>query len=400
MLWWLATPVATAERRQQTASAGATLARAIPPAAPGSGPLAHHIPKPVVGQHKLTKIPTFNKVLQGRFVTASPRGDALYVLTPLLELQGYLEELVAEVKAPHIAMVALQPHSGRILALAGKSKTISGHVATHADFPAASLFKIITAAAALYDSKITPNSIIRFRGGNYTLNKYNYRPSTTHDKRTMTVAKAMGKSCNPVFGRLALGLRTPALLRDLALLFRFGLDLYSDFPLPRSRVYIPSDSYELARTGAGFGKVTISAVHAAAIMATLGNQGKFPTPHLIHQVISTKTSARHLTAPPPKPIIEPSVAQQLLTMMESTITEGTAKPAFIGKHGKRLLPFRVAGKTGTLRGKDPKGLTKWFIAAAPLPNPRIAVAIVVVNPRYLRDRPTFLGKQVLQRFLS
>jgi hypothetical protein len=40
---------------------------------------------------------------------------------------------------------------------------------------------------------------------------------------------------------------------------------------------------------------------------------------------------------------------------------------------------QVAGKTGSLSGTNPKGRYEWFIGVAPAENPRIAVAVVVVQ---------------------
>lgn len=347
--------------------------------------------------HRLDKLPALNKKINGRYAASSPKGET-FLFTPLIELQEFLDELIKGVKSPHVAIVALQPHTGRILGISGKSNSLTSP--THSGFPAASLFKILTAAAAIYDNNVTPETIVKFRGGNYTLNKYNFQPNQKYDKRAMSIADAMGKSCNPVFGRLALGLKSPASLRDLALLFRFGVRLGSDFPVHTSSAFIPENKYELSRTGAGFGKVTISPVHAAALMAAIANKGKLPIPHIIHQILDKNGIPQKHTPSTPIQILEPDVAAKLLKMTEQTTITGTAKPAFTNKNGKPLLRFGVAGKTGTLRGKNPKGLTKWFIAAAPLPEPRLVVAIVVMDPRYGKDRPIFLGKQIIERFFS
>lgn len=359
----------------------------LPKVHPLSGP-PHHI---------LDKLPALNKKINGRYAASSPKGET-FLFTPLIELQEFLDELIKGIKSPHAAIVALQPHTGRILGISGKSNSFTSP--THSGFPAASLFKILTAAAAIYDNNITPETIVKFRGGNYTLNKYNFQPNPKYDKRAMSVADAMGKSCNPVFGRLALELKSPASLRDLALLFRFGVRLGCDFPLHTSRAVIPANHYELSRTGAGFGQVTISPVHAAALMAAIANKGKLPIPHIIHQILDKNGVPQRYTPPTPIQVLEPDVAAKLLKMTEQTTITGTAKPAFTNKNGKPLLRFGVAGKTGTLRGKNPKGLTKWFIAAAPLPEPRLVVAIVVMDPRYGKDRPIFIGKQIIERFFS
>jgi penicillin-binding protein A len=291
----------------------------------------------------------------------------------------------------------MDPKTGKILAIGGKSSTIS-EISTHNGFPAASLFKIVTAAAAYYTNNIDYKTNVIFRGGNYTLNKYNFIPNKKTDRRIMSVGEAMSKSCNPVFGRLALELPSPAVLRDFALMFQFGTIILGDFSIPQSEAYIPNSPFELSRTGAGFGRVTISPVHAAALISAIANKGKFPTPQIIEQMLDSRgrptTSAAHAA----KQIIDPQLASALSQMMKQTTVSGTAKAPFTDSHGKSIFPFEIVSKTGTLKGTNPSGLTKWFIAAAPLGDPKIAIAVVVVDPHSTNEYPANIGKKMFDEF--
>lgn len=298
-----------------------------------------------------------------------------------------------------MAIVALDPKTGRILAIGGKSTSIPD-ITTHNLFPAASLFKIVTAAASYYTRNTTADSLISFRGGNYTLNKYNYSPNAKADRRKMTVGEAMAKSCNPVFGRLALELPSPAVLRDFALMFQFGTPLQTDFALPQSEVFIPSDPFNLSRTGAGFGAVTISPVHAAALVAAIANKGVLPIPHIIEKIVDAEGNSVPIAPKSSKQIIDAEIASTLMKMMSQTTKIGTAKNPFASRKKNPGFPFDVISKTGTLQGKTPKGLTKWFIAAAPASNPQIALAAVVVDARYARETPTYLGRRVFDYFFG
>jgi len=73
-------------------------------------------------------------------------------------------------------------------------------------------------------------------------------------------------------------------------------------------------------------------------------------------------------------------------MLVETTRSGTARRAFRKHNGQPLLgSVPVAGKTGSLSGKNPDGRYEWFIGVAPAESPRVAIATVVVGtPRFYR----------------
>jgi penicillin-binding protein A len=95
--------------------------------------------------------------------------------------------------------------------------------------------------------------------------------------------------------------------------------------------------------------------------------------------------------------VQPETAHHLLEMLESTTTTGTSRKAFY-RQGKPRLPFRVAAKTGTLRGSNPQGINHWFISAHPIEKPRLALAVVVVSDGSYGARASELGRLMIQRF--
>jgi len=321
-----------------------------------------------------------------------------YSLSP--DLQDTAEALVRSAKAPHVAIVAMEPKTGRILALAQRSTSLS-HAALHAGFPAASLFKLATAAAALDAGVLGPYSKIYFRGGNYTLNINNFKPDQGRDRRCMSLAEGLGKSCNPVFARVALQHLSAPVLRHYARRFGFNTDLKFSVPLKMSVAAVPEDDYELARTAAGFGAVQISAVHAAALMSGIANGGVLPQPTLVDHIIGPRGELLYRNHPLfLQRMMKSTTAKALMEMMRFTITSGTSRYAFF-EHGKPVMPgVEVAAKTGTLRGSNPPGLNRLFIAAAPVHNPKIAVAVIVVNPGDTASRPSYLGRRLLQSYLK
>lgn len=349
------------------------------------------------GQLFLPYLPALKSEFGGRLVGLSNKNEfVFYSIDP--SLQKYTSALVRNAKAPHVAAVIMEPATGRILALAQKSRSLK-NPSLHAGFPAASLFKIVTSAAVLERSTIGPYSLINFRGGNYTLNKTNYRPDEKRDKRSMSHAEALGRSCNPVFARLALKHLSSSTLRSYARSFGFNTALNFDIPVPESTALVPESAYELSRTAAGFGKVTLSPIHAAALIASVANGGSLPRPYLVDRIVDESGQLLYRGQPQlVQRTVRPETARTLMTMLEKTTTVGTSKHEFI-RGRKPVLPnVPVSAKTGTLRGSDPAGLNKWFVAAAPRHKPEIALAVIVVNPGNSNARPARIGRLLLEKF--
>ncbi|MCB0311309.1 MAG: hypothetical protein KDD42_08740 [Bdellovibrionales bacterium] len=351
------------------------------------------------GDVKLKSFPKLKTTVSGSLAALSQsRNVVFFSIDP--NLQKFAESLVAQVRSPHVAVVAMDPTNGKVLAVAQKSNSIPS-LALHAGFPAASLFKLVTSAAALERGAISPSSEIAFRGGTYTLEKWNYKPDRKRDNRHMNVAEALGRSCNPVFARIALNHLSPYLLRFYANTFGFNSQIDFDLPLSKSSAVIPSDDYGLSRTAAGFGAVKISPIHAAALMSGLANKGLVPRPILVNNVINSQgTTLYRAETEMIRRLTRAETSLKLLEMMEQTTTIGTSRKEFMVGKKPLLKDVRVAAKTGTLRGASPKGINNWFIAAAPIEDPKIAVSVVVVDPQHISTRASRLGRQMIQRFLG
>jgi cell division protein FtsI/penicillin-binding protein 2 len=87
-------------------------------------------------------------------------------------------------------------------------------------------------------------------------------------------------------------------------------------------------------------------------------------------------------------------------MMTNTVTKGTAKKAFWDQRGRPFLPgIRVAGKTGTLSRYDPQRTYNWWVGYAPVDDPQIAVAALVVNEPKWRIKASYVAKEALRAYL-
>ncbi len=351
------------------------------------------------GEIALSTRPRFEKRLGDRYASITKKNNfVFYTIDP--DLQGYVSKLVAQAQASHVAIVAMNPSTGAVLAIAGKSSSIED-VEYHAGFPAASLFKVVTAAAAVEHAGIAPHSLIPFRGGTYTLNQANYYPDAQKDRRLMSVGEAMGRSCNPVFGHIGVKYLNGQILSKYARQFGFNRSLEFEAPLPESSAWIPQDDmYELSRTSAGFGEVRVSPIHAATLMSGIANGGVLPRPQIIDSVVSPDGTVIHKQKSETlQRIVQASTAQSLMEMMRNTTTVGTSRREFMRGSTPTLGPIDVAGKTGTLTGDNPPGLNNWFIGAAPISNPQVTVAVITVDPKR-SSKASHLGRLVFQKYFG
>jgi len=318
----------------------------------------------------------------GRYHLPS-HGQPVLTLDP--RLHDGLNKILRDYGTPYGAVVALEPDTGRILAMAEHSEDrpeLRG-LCTRAAFPAASIFKIVT-AAALLDAGVGPEDRACSHGGARALTEKLLKDSA-RDRQCYSLNQAMGKSANVVFAKLTHKYLSADSLRRLAGAFRFNRPIEFNLPIEVSLAAIPEDPFRLASTGAGFGDVYLSPLHGAMVASVVATGGLWRGPVLLE-------GSRVL---PPTRAISGASARALSRMMEETVTAGTARRIF----RQRGYAVRdAAGKTGTLADRKPFRDYSWFVGFAPKSHPRIAVAAVVVNGPRWKIRATYLGREAMRLY--
>ena len=271
-------------------------------------------------------------------------------------------------------VLVMNPESGALLAYT--STDVSRFPPTR-PYPAASLVKVITMAAAL---DTAPEVVAR--PCRYVGNKYRLTPRRVDPPRgghSVSLRRALITSNNQCFAQLAVHtIGGPALLDAID---RFG---WLDVPGPghdQGVVTDPGDdAYALGRLGSGLGGARITPLHAVSLAAALVD-GWRVEPRWIRRI--TDAEGRELALPPERSrqrILTSELANELREMLAETTIRGTARRAFRDRRGRPLLQdVKVAGKTGSLNGKDPDGRYEWFIGVAPVDRPMIAIAVVSVQ---------------------
>jgi hypothetical protein len=270
-------------------------------------------------------------------------------------------------------VVVMEPISGRVLAYAA---TDVERFPPTRSYPAASLVKIITAAAALDRAPQMARLPCRYRGSPYRLTPSRIDPPESG--RTVSLRRALATSNNQCLAQLAVhALGADPLMQAIA---RFG---WLDSPAPAhapGRADAGEEPYDLGRLGCGLAGSRITPLHAAQLATTLVH-GELVAPRWVERVTDAQDRELDLPAPPiPRRVLDPELTAELRAMLVDTTRLGTARRAFRGRGGKPLLgTVAVAGKTGSLSGKGPDGRYEWFIGVAPADSPRIAVATVLVQ---------------------
>lgn len=298
------------------------------------------------------------------------------------------------------AVVALEPSTGRVLAMASTPTFDPNRLASH-DFgevadvadqlnkaenqpmvnraiattlPPGSTFKLVTAAAAIESGKYDASSLVP---GGY---KFKLPESDTtignHDGGNcggprITLTRALEVSCNVAFLSLANELGTEA-MAEQAEAFGFNSTQLEDLPGQAKSLY-PRDmnAPQTAMSGMGQSNVTATPLQMAMVVAAIANDGDVMRPYVVDEVRAPNLSVLDRTDPETlSNAVSASTAAELKDMMVSTVEQGTATVA-------QIPGVEVGGKTGTAQSTEDRPPYAWFVSFAPADDPQVAVAVMV-----------------------
>lgn len=338
-----------------------------------------------------------------RVTTPLPGGrTAELTLDPVV--QRAAARVMKKYRVPEAGVVAMNPKTGDIIAYA--SHVTDGtkfDVNARAEAPAASVFKVVTASALVEKGGLNHSTEQCYRGGRSQILADELRDDPERDKWCATLGIALGRSLNVVFARLAQKHLTPEDLTEIGGALGFGAAVPFAVENEAPKIQIPEDPLEFARTSAGFWNTSLSPLAAASLMQTIANRGVTLKPRVVREV---KRGTETVYTAPKKPTvvrrsIEAKTAAEVAKMMVNTVKGGSAYKTFHDRRGNAFLPnIEVAGKTGTLtRHKENRHYT-WLVAYAPVDDPEIAVAALVVNTPRWRIKGPDLARDVLRAYFA
>ncbi len=305
------------------------------------------------------------------------------------------------------AFVAMDAKTGEVLTLVSFSRGDRqiGNIALKATFPAASIFKIVTATAAIDDGQLTPDTIINFRGANHTL----YRRNVTEDnprrlERHMTIREAFAKSVNTVFARLGIFFLKPLQLQRYAERFHFNRDIATDLPVQPGSIIVPdNDPWAIGEVASGFNRVAqMSPVQGAMIAAAVVNDGVMMAPFVVSSLDAGDGAPLYQADPKAsETVMSPESALEIRAMMRETIHAGTSRKAFRDFFRRKFAKgVDVGGKTGSLTGLTPRGKYDWFVGYGQNGEKRIAVGALTINEENWRVKSSYLARVFFEQYFK
>ncbi len=241
-----------------------------------------------------------------------------------------------------------------------------------------SVFKIITASAALEEGITTPDKKGEFNcGGGIEVAgvrikcwRY-YRPHGAQSLR-----EALMNSCNPVF--IGLGQKM-GVSKYYSYLNKFGfLDkTHIDLMGEAKGIFLAEKKVgpvELATISFGQ-RFEVTPIQMVTAISSIANGGEYVKPRVVKAIIDGKTGEkREIPVEKKGRVVSEETSKNILSMMESVVAEGTGKNASV-------KGYAIGGKTGTSEdGVDTNRYVASFMAVAPIKDPKLVMVVVLYNP--------------------
>ncbi|MGZ3768199.1 MAG: penicillin-binding transpeptidase domain-containing protein [Bdellovibrio sp.] len=322
-------------------------------------------------------------------------------------LQEEASRLLKSYKPDYGAIVMLDATTGEVLAMTSfqRDNPQASNLNLQATFPAASVFKVVTATAAVDKVGIATDHKIHYNGGAYTLYKKNVMSDkVTRWTNVITLKDAFARSINTAFGRLSIEKLQPQDLNEYANRFMFNQEIPADFPVEMGVAYVPPEKgFELAEVASGYNKTNcMSPVQGAMIAASVANDGKIVIPYLVSSIRDQngQTLYEGKTLDNGE-IMSKESAAKVRELMEQTVMAGTSRRAFrpIVKD-RKFREIEMGGKTGHLTGDNPRGRVDWFVGFALDEERKIAVAAITVNKKFWTVKSAHLGQSMFRKYFS
>ena len=303
-----------------------------------------------------------------------------------------LDEAFRKYRAESAIAVVMNPKTGEILAVASRptfdpNQLEATPVANRRNraitdiFEPGSVFKIVTATAALNEGKVALTDTFDCENG-----EWRARPSRVihdvHPYGRLTFPEVLIKSSN--IGTVKVAMRVGAdTLYDYITHFGFGETTGIHFPGEVSRILRPPNKWsKVSITSIPFGQeVAATPLQMIRALAVIANGGRLVRPYLVKEIQDASGVTLSQTQPAvSEPFLKPETVSTMRAILERVVTEGTGDRA-------RIEGIRVAGKTGTSQKLNPNGgyshshFVGSFIGFAPAEDPELVMIVSLNDPR-------------------
>ncbi|WP_329118512.1 peptidoglycan D,D-transpeptidase FtsI family protein [Streptomyces sp. NBC_01353] len=312
------------------------------------------------------------------------------------------------------AVVAIEPKTGKILALAStpsydpssfagySAKDEKAWIALENDknkpkqnralreiYPPGSVFKVVTAAAALESGKVTDIDAPTDTPEPYKI-PLSTKPMINHASgcENASLNQALEVSCNSVFAKLGDDVGRDKMV-ETAEKFGFNAEQFTPVRSAASVYDKKSDRGGNALSSIGQFNTATTPLQMAMVTAAIANDGKLMKPYMIDKLESPNVDVIKQNEPEEmsRPV-SAETAQKLQQMMENVVSNGTGGKADLNMDG-----VKVGGKTGTAQHgeKNAKRPYAWFISYAKTDQGSPVAVAVIVEDSAGTDREDISG---------
>jgi len=358
--------------------------------------------------HMLTAVDAKRHVLMSDETEPMPGENLVLAIDANIQYMAEraLDARVAELKALHGTLVVQDPHTGQILALA-VSPRFNPNDSRHVDadsltnlavsdiYEPGSTFKLVTYSAALDGAGVKPTDMVDCQGGAMTMYGRTLHDDKSDHMGVVTVKAALEHSSDVGAAKMALKVGNDKFygyMRAFGFGDRSGIELPSE---TRGLLSPPRKWSATSILSLAIGQeIGVTPVQLVSMVSTIANGGVYLPPHVLLQSTDAMKGDPRLKPVAFRPehelprelpdgahrVIKEFTAEQMRSMMEGIVTEGTGRKA-------ALNGYSSAGKTGTAEKVDPAThtyshtkLVASFAGFAPVNDPAIAVAVVIDTP--------------------
>ncbi|WP_371371345.1 stage V sporulation protein D [Sporomusa aerivorans] len=301
-----------------------------------------------------------------------------------------LERVMKETQAKAATIIAIDPRDGGILALANKpdynpnkfsdfSPKLWRNIAVSNAYEPGSTFKIITTSAVMsehivkLDEKFFDPGEVEVQGRNIHCWKHG-----GHGSQTFT--EVVQNSCNVGFVNVGLRLGRDSFYQYID---AFGFGKHTNIDLPGEAKGIMIDRSKatpinIATMSIGQ-SIAVTPIQLVTAAAAVANDGRLLRPQIVREVKDKSGQViRGFQPDVVRQVLDTSITKQVKEILESVVSEGTGKNAYIEG-------FKIAGKTGTAQkvgggGYLPDKYVASFVGFAPADNPQVALLVIIDEP--------------------
>ncbi len=353
----------------------------------------------VDGEKLVLRGPDGLELPSSELVLKEPEGGSDLYLTIDEVVQHMVERELDEICRRYDPLsafiIVMDPHTGEVLAMGNRPTYDLNSFASYsassyknraiADiYPPGSVFKIITAAAALEDDKVTPETVFHCPG---YIRLWGVKIRCTAAHGDLDLRRILEKSCNT--GIIKVGqVVGPENLYYYVRKFGFG---------DKTGIELPGEQKGIVRypehwSGISLGAISmgqeigVTGIQMACAMCVIANGGVLMRPTVVRRIVSREGRVlRELEPAARLRVISKRTADELVSMLTQVVVRGT------GRRG-RLDLYTAAGKTGTAqklgrmerrKAGEPnrRRLVVSFAGFVPVRDPRVVIYIVVDEPR-------------------